>query len=65
MEEKCWNKVAAQGQRRRGRGCVCVCERAESAGSPTNRHGSSVNGLNEEWEQTKCAEMKVKFDHTA
>lgn len=32
--------------------------RAESAGSFTNRRGSSVNGVNEEWEQTKCAEMK-------
>lgn len=37
--------------------------RAESAGSFTNRRGSSVNGVNEEWEQTKCAEMKEVPPH--
>lgn len=37
--------------------------RAESAGSFTNRSGSSVNGVNEEWEQTKCAEMKEVPPH--
>lgn len=47
----CWNE--AEGWRR-GRGGV----RAESAGSSANRRGSSVNGVNEEWEQSKCAEMR-------
>lgn len=37
--------------------------RAESAGSFANRRGSSVNGVNEEWEQTKCAEMKEVPPH--
>lgn len=37
--------------------------RAESAGSFANRCSSSVNGVNEEWEQTKCAEMKEVPPH--
>lgn len=37
--------------------------RAESAGSFANRRGSSVNGVNEEWEQTKCAEMREVPPH--
>lgn len=37
--------------------------RAESAGSFTNRCSSSVNGVNEEWEQPKCAEMKEVPPH--
>lgn len=37
--------------------------RAESAGCFANRRGSSVNGVNEEWEQTKCAEMKEVPPH--
>lgn len=37
--------------------------RAESAGSFANRCGSSVNGVNEEWEQTKCAEMREVPPH--
>lgn len=44
-----------------GAGGVCV--RAESAGSCANRRGSSVNGVNEEWEQTKCAEMREVPPH--
>lgn len=39
------------------------CVRAESAGSFTNRSGSSVNGVNEEWEQAECAEMKEVPPH--
>lgn len=37
--------------------------RAESAGSFANRCSSSVNGVNEEWEQPKCAEMKEVPPH--
>lgn len=37
--------------------------RAESAGSFANRRGSSVNGVNEEWEQTKCAEIREVPPH--
>lgn len=37
--------------------------RAESAGSSANRRCSSVNGVNEEWEQTKCAEMREVPPH--
>lgn len=48
----------------RGRGWGgCGGVRAESAGSFANRRGSSVNGVNEEWEQTKCAEMKEVPPH--
>lgn len=37
--------------------------RAESAGSAANRRGSSVNGVNEEWERSKCAEMREVPPH--
>lgn len=37
--------------------------RAESAGSSANRRGSSVNEVNEEWERSKCAEMREVPPH--
>ncbi len=50
-------------QRQRGREEGVEGVRAESAGSFANRRSSSVNGVNEEWEQTKCAEMKEVPPH--
>lgn len=54
FEEECWKEAATERQRGSGKGEEGVS--AESAGSTANRRGSSVNGVNEEWEQTKCAE---------
>lgn len=64
-EEECWNEVATERQRGReeGEGAEGGGVRAESAGSFANRRGSSVNGVNEEWEQTKCAEMREVPPH--
>lgn len=64
-EEECWNEVATKRQRGRKEGEEGEGGgvRAESAGSSANRRSSSVNGVNEEWEQTKCAEMREVPPH--